>query len=56
MIDLLYNHLLLKNEEKFHVKMNFVYQLLFENFTGENSNIDQQYEKLKSKDWLMKIS
>lgn len=33
-----------------------VYELLFKNFVAENSKIDQQFEKFKSKDWLMKIS
>lgn len=33
-----------------------VYELLFNNFVAENSKIDQQYERLKNKDWLVSIS
>jgi hypothetical protein len=33
-----------------------VYELLFNNFVKQKSKIDQQFEKLKSKDWLVKIS
>jgi hypothetical protein len=33
-----------------------VYELLFTDFVKQKSKIDQQFEKLKEKDWLMKIS
>nr|WP_255547555.1 glycosyltransferase family 87 protein [Mucilaginibacter sp. dw_454] len=33
-----------------------VYELLFNNFVAEKSKIDQQYERLKNKDWLVSIS
>jgi len=33
-----------------------VYELLFKDFAAQNSKIDQQYERLKNKDWLVKIS
>jgi hypothetical protein len=33
-----------------------VYELLFKNFVAEKSKIDQQFEKFKEKDWLVKIS
>jgi hypothetical protein len=33
-----------------------VYELLFKNFVAESSKIDQQFERFKGKDWLMKIS
>lgn len=33
-----------------------VYELFFTNFVAENSKIDQQYKRLKNKDWLVSIS
>jgi uncharacterized membrane protein len=33
-----------------------VYELLFKDFVNANSKIDQQFERFKGKDWLMKIS
>lgn len=33
-----------------------VYELMFKNFATANSKIDQQYERLVNKDWLVKIS
>ncbi|MDB5004811.1 MAG: hypothetical protein JWQ34_3036 [Mucilaginibacter sp.] len=33
-----------------------VYELLFKNFVAANSKIDQQYNRLVNKDWLVKIS
>jgi hypothetical protein len=33
-----------------------VYELLFTDFVKQKSKIDQQFEKFKEKDWLMKIS
>jgi uncharacterized membrane protein YozB (DUF420 family) len=33
-----------------------VYELMFKNFVAANSKIDQQYERLVNKDWLVKIS
>ncbi|MES2375238.1 MAG: glycosyltransferase family 87 protein [Bacteroidota bacterium] len=33
-----------------------VYELLFNDFVKKKSKIDQQFEKFKEKDWLMKIS
>ncbi len=33
-----------------------VYELLFKDFVAANSKIDQQFERFKGKDWLMKIS
>jgi hypothetical protein len=33
-----------------------VYELLFNNFVKQKSKIDQQFERFKEKDWLIKIS
>ncbi|MFD2871363.1 glycosyltransferase family 87 protein [Mucilaginibacter ximonensis] len=38
------------------VWVKIAYELLFNNFVAENSRIDQQYERLKNKDWLVSIS